>query len=99
MMDNDSKHKAKYTQTELNEDGVLFGFIPSLSPDLNPIEKVWARLDAVIAQNPPKSINLLKRLVTKEWWSLSVPYLDSLISKLPEICTEVIHQNGGNSKY
>jgi len=52
IMDNDSKHRAKHTESQLTQDGVPFSFIPPLSPDLNPIEKVWARLDATISQTP-----------------------------------------------
>jgi len=42
-----------------------FVFIPPLSPDLNPIEKVWARLDAVLP----------KTKITQSVKKIGIPYL------------------------
>jgi transposase len=42
IMDNASFHKSKRTQESI--EGCKLIFLPSYSPDLNPIEKFWAKL-------------------------------------------------------
>lgn len=44
IMDNASIHKTNTTQSIINKAGCRLLFLPPYSPDLNPIEHLWANL-------------------------------------------------------
>jgi transposase len=44
IMDNAAFHKSKVTKQLIEEAGCRVFFLPPYSPDLNPIEQVWANL-------------------------------------------------------
>jgi len=46
IMDNYSIHKSKKTQDLIKEAGCEILFLPPYSPDLNPIENLWANIKA-----------------------------------------------------
>jgi transposase len=59
-------YSAKETQVDLNERGICPIFYPALSPDLNPIKKVWDRMKDCIKRHYPEyhtSHDKLRRVV------------------------------------
>jgi transposase len=42
---------------------------PSKSPDLNPIERLWDRLDKRVRQRqpPPQTLDQLRQVLQQEW--------------------------------
>jgi transposase len=46
-MDNAAFHKNKDMQEEIKEAGHTLEYLPSYSPDLNPIEQKWAQAKAI----------------------------------------------------
>ena len=48
LMDNLSAHQSGHAQATLEAHGVRLIFLPPYSPDLNPIEKCWAKVKAVL---------------------------------------------------
>ena len=48
ILDNASFHKSPETRRLIEEAGCKLIYLPPYSPDLNPIEKVWARLKKII---------------------------------------------------
>ena len=47
VMDNDAFHKSQKTRELIENHGYKIEFLPSYSPDLNPIEYKWAQAKAV----------------------------------------------------
>jgi transposase len=48
LLDNSSVHKSKLTIKTLEECGIKYLFLPPYSPDLNPIELLWAWLKSYL---------------------------------------------------
>ena len=48
VMDNLSPHKSDPTLALINQAGAQVLFLPAYSPDLNPIEKMWSKVKALL---------------------------------------------------
>ena len=48
MLDNLGSHKAKAVRTAIRAAGARLVFLPKYSPDLNPIEQVFAKLKTLL---------------------------------------------------
>lgn len=48
IMDNAAFHKSQQTESIINDAGCSLVFLPTYSPDLNPIEIFWANLKRTI---------------------------------------------------
>ena len=77
--DNNPKRKSKICQKFKDQNLINVLPWPANSPDLNPIENVWGLLKLKIRQKQPKSLNNLKRLITKEWKSFDTKYCENLV--------------------
>jgi transposase len=73
VMDNLSAHKVDQVRQQIEAEGAELLYLPPYSPDLNPIEKAWAKLKQMLrtAMAPTKealqqAITELLPLITKE---------------------------------
>ena len=57
IMDNLSSHKRRAIRTAIRTAGALLLFLPAYSPDLNPIEQVFAKIKALIRKADARSID------------------------------------------
>lgn len=48
LLDNSSVHRSKLVLQTLEECGIRYLFLPPYSPDLNPIELLWAQMKSVL---------------------------------------------------
>jgi hypothetical protein len=48
IMDNLAPHKAASALEHITQAGAIAVFLPAYSPDLNPIEKMWSKLKALL---------------------------------------------------
>jgi len=69
LMDNLSAHKSAHVRTLLEARGVQLIFLPPYSPDLNPIEKCWAKMKAA-----------LRAAKARTWDDLVAALRDALLS-------------------
>ena len=99
MQDNASCHKSKATQTLLRNRKVNLLPHPAQSPDLNPIETLWEKIDDRLKPFKPRNIEELWQTIQTVWNSLEVNLLDSLVESMPNRCGEVIKSKGFPTKY
>lgn len=99
MQDNDPKHKSKYTMEYLRENGVKLLEHPAQSPDLNPIENVWAYVEIELKKREIKNVRELKAAIVEIWNKIDKNFLKRLVSSMPKRISEVIRAKGGHINY
>ena len=85
VMDNLHSHHVRDVKTLFDEAGIRFLYLPPYSPDLNPIEKMWSKLKAILRKWKLRSADLLPAAVSKVLALVSVPdclhWFDSCFSE------------------
>ena len=101
MHDNAAAHTSKVAAKFLDESGLHVLQWPAQSPDLNPIENLWAivKRDLQKQENPPKNLAELERRVEIAWNTISKTTIRNLINSMPRRVRAVIAANGGPTKY
>lgn len=95
QQDNAPPHRAHRTFDFLAHNGIRTPQWPPLSPDLNPIELVWAAMKRTIATNKPTSIAALRLAIQSSWTRISTPaFCASLYARLPRVIHQVISLKG-----
>jgi transposase len=61
VMDNLSSHKAEGVRTWIENRGAELLYLPSYSPDLNPIEKAWAKLKQLLRSTKARTREALEQ--------------------------------------
>ena len=89
--DNDSKHTAMKTSQWIVEQEEVVMDWPPQSPDLNPIEHLWAELKQRLRAAPTAtSIDGLWERVQREWWAVDSEEWLTLVSTMPKRISDVI---------
>ena len=92
MQDGARCHTAQETLDWLESQINVITDWPANSPDLNPIELLWAILKRAVAEENPKSKDELKKIVEKTWNGLSLRLINKLclsfINRL-KLCLEM----------
>lgn len=98
QQDNCSVHLAKDVKVWFEENDIKCIKWPSISPDLNPIENLWAILCRIVYQNGKKqfsNIGELKEAILESWKKISKETLQNLVFDMPKRFVKCI-RNGGN---
>uniref|UniRef100_A0A7I4YQF3 DDE_3 domain-containing protein n=1 Tax=Haemonchus contortus TaxID=6289 RepID=A0A7I4YQF3_HAECO len=99
QQDNDPKHKSKLLTKWFRDNDVPLLTWPSQSPDLNPIEHLWERLEHQVkglrARNEHEKFLQLKTA----WENIPQEEIDKLIESMPRRCQAVIDARGYATKY
>lgn len=72
---------------------------PPYSPDMNPIENIWAIMKKQVRQNNPGTLDELKEQIQLAWNSINDDVIGNLIGSMNKRCAAVIRANGGHTKY
>jgi hypothetical protein len=100
QQDNAPVHTAKVAQDILVAKKVKVLPWPAYSPDLNPIENLWAMLETSLrSHSSPSSLAELTKAVRIEWNSIPQEVLRDLIESMPRRVNAVIQARGGATSY
>jgi hypothetical protein len=100
QQDNDLKHKANLVSDWLDLQPFDVMVWPPQSPDLNPIENIWALLKQRLFEKPvPSSMHEHWVKVSSTWYDIDKAMVRRYIETMPERCRTVIKANGRWTKY
>lgn len=98
--DNDPKHKSYLCRSWALYNCAKVIDTPAYSPDLNPIENLWAHLKKRVARRSPKSKEQLKAFIQEEWENIPNEYdVKKLISSMKRRLQAVLDAKGFHTKY
>jgi transposase len=96
MQDGARPHVARATLGFLRGNDVeLMEGWPPYSPDLNPIENLWALLNRRVSERHPRTPEDLLLAVRAEWAAIPQRDVDALCLSFPNRVTECVQKNGG----
>jgi len=101
QQDRDPKHTAKVVQNWLSIQNFKVLKWPAQSPDLNPIENLWAILKKRLSiyEKVPKNAHDLWLRVQSEWNDIQKPHIEKLVESMPKRIREVKKNKGLWTKY
>jgi len=99
QQDNDPKHTANSTKRLFTELSIPKEDWPSQSPDLNPIEHVWAYLDRMCQDRTCNTKEQLFETLQEAWERIPVDILTSLVDSMPTRLNAVIDAKGYATDY
>ena len=99
--DNDPKHTSKLVREWLNSQEFETMIWPPQSPDLNPIEHMWAWLKGRLSEykTAQKGIKELFDRVGQTWYGFTKEECRRVIDTMPERCQAVMKAKGGWTDY
>ena len=101
MQDNAPIHKSKLVTDFLADNGIPVLQWPAQSPDLNPIENMWAVLKAKRARqkSTPKTKKDLIDQMSELWSNIETDFRQNLSNSIPKRLSEVIRNKGKQTSY
>ena len=99
QQDNDPKHSSRLVQTWLFNNGISCLEWPRYSPDLNPIENLWANLKKRVEKRNPTNVAELEQAVREEWACTDKDLCRKLVASMPDRLARVLEYQGGPTGY
>ncbi len=99
QQDNDPKHTSRLAKEFLRNNVPEVMDWPSNSPDLNPIENLWAIVKGNVERRMPKNLNDLERFMAEEWRNIPETVIINLAGSMRRRCELIIENNGERISY
>ena len=87
ILDNLSSHKVAGVQEAITAAGATLLYLPPYSPDLNPIEKFFAKLKALLRQAATRTLDALWEQIAKLLNALSAAECAHYFASSGYVCT------------
>lgn len=99
--DNAPCHRARIVNDYLASRQINRSSWPAQSPDLNPIENVWAMLKSRVRsyEPPPRTLDALEAVIIEMWNAVPQEMIAAAIGSMKRRCLGVIRARGGSIKY
>lgn len=99
--DNAPAHRARVVSDFLEEQDVEHMIWPACSPDMNPIEHLWAELTRILTNLHPQPTNVaeLRQAVTDAWELIPLNMLRTLAEGMPRRVEALQAARGGHTRY
>ena len=99
MHDGAPCHRSKIVKKFLEHHVTTLNW-PGNSPNLNPIENLWAKIKDLVAEKQPSGGKALIETIKEVWVKeISADYCNSPIASTPHRLQAVIKVKGGHTKY
>ena len=99
QQDNDPKHTSRLTKAFLAENVPELMSWPSNSPDINPVENLWAIVKRDVEKQMPKNREELMQLMVEKWEGIQKSTIKELVRSMRRRCELVIEKNGERISY
>ena len=100
QQDNDPKHTSRLAQQYFADNQINWWKTPPESPDLNPIENVWASLKYYLRYcHKPTNLETLKTGIVEFWKCMTPGVCSKYISHLHKVMPKVVELNGAASGF
>ena len=101
QQDNDPKHTSRAAKDWFSQQGITVLPWPSQSPDLNPIEHLWAIIKKRLGSYPtlPSGVHELWDRVEAKWKKITPADCQALIESMPRRVQAVIRAKGAQTRY
>ena len=97
--DNDPKHVSISTRAYMLQNGINWWKTPAESPDLNPIENLWAEMKLYCTKQKPKSKDDLTRAVNDFWSTVTPEKCNKYIDHIYKVMPVVVEKQGDVSGF
>src|SRR4051812_35129573 len=97
QQDGDPKHNSARVQAWLRNNVRFLAnrHWPANSPDLNPMENLWAYLQQLLYAREPRTLAGLQRVIQQEWDTIPIEKLQNLMNSMPRRFAAVQYKRGG----
>jgi DDE superfamily endonuclease len=108
MHDNARIHTAKKVKSWFEDTAIPLLEWPSYSPDMNPIEHIWAKMKELIVKHHPEPSNMgksaaameaMSRTIIEAWEVIPQEYMDNLIDGVVRRVEALKKAKGWQTKY
>lgn len=99
QQDNDPKHTSKVAKDFFKTNKINVLEWPPQSPDLNPIENLWAILEASVPIEQRKNKHEFFKTLQQAWNSITLDTTSKLVNSMPRRLLAVKKTKGGATKY
>ena len=99
LHDNDKKFKSHLVQNFIHDKGITTIDFPPYSPDLNPIENLWATLAREVEKKQCDTMEELQDEIERVWNEADKEHMRNLVASMPARCAAVIAAKGWHTDY